>query len=70
MVQWLKNLPTKAGDVGSIPESSWRRKWQPTPVLLPGESHDMGTWKADRGAWKADRGAWKAIVHRVAKTQT
>ena len=25
-----------AGDLGLIP---WRRKWQPTPVLLPGESH-------------------------------
>ena len=23
-------------EVGKIP---WRRKWQPTPVLLPGESH-------------------------------
>jgi len=22
--------------VGKIP---WRREWQPTPVLLPGESH-------------------------------
>ena len=21
------------------PEISWRRKWQPTPVFLPGESH-------------------------------
>ena len=20
-------------------EDTWRRKWQPTPVLLPGESH-------------------------------
>ena len=31
-----------AGDLGSIPGSgrtSWRRKWQPTPVFLPGESH-------------------------------
>ena len=30
-----------AGDVGSIPESEsspWRRKWQPTPVFLPGNS--------------------------------
>ena len=30
------------GDPGSIPGSGkipWRRKWQPTPVLLPGESH-------------------------------
>ena len=36
----------KAGDVGSIPGSDpwvgkipWRRKWQPTPVFLPGEPH-------------------------------
>ena len=30
------------GDPGSIPGSgkiSWRRKWQPTPLFLPGESH-------------------------------
>ena len=29
-----------AGDSGSIPASgrfTWRRKWQPTPVFLPGE---------------------------------
>ena len=39
--------------VGKIP---WRRAWQPTPVFLPGESHD--------------RGAWRAIVHRVAKSRT
>ena len=29
-------------DPGSIPgsgRSPWRRKWQPTPVFLPGESH-------------------------------
>ena len=33
-----------AGDPGSIPElgRSQRRKWQPTPVFLPGESH--GQW--------------------------
>ena len=37
--------------VGNIP---WRRAWQPTPVLLPGES--------------VDRGAWQAVVHRVAKS--
>ena len=24
----------------------WRRKWQPTPVLSPGESRDSGTWWA------------------------
>ena len=32
------------GDPGSIPfpspgKISWRRKWQPTPVFLPGKSH-------------------------------
>ena len=40
----VKNLPANAGDAGeagSIPRSgrSWRRKWQPTPVFLPGKSH-------------------------------
>ena len=38
--------------VGKIP---WRRKWQPTPVFLPGESHG---------------GAWRATVHGVAKSRT
>ena len=42
--QWLsgKESLCKAGDRGSIPESGkilWRRKWQPTPVFLPGESY-------------------------------
>ena len=40
----IKNLPAIVEDirdgfhplVGKIP---WRRKWQPTPVFLPGESH-------------------------------
>ena len=31
-------------------EKSWRRRWQPTPVFLPGESHDRGAW------WAAVRG--------------
>ena len=42
MAQRLKRLPAIVGDLGSIPESGrfpWRRKWQPTPVFLPGESH-------------------------------
>ena len=35
-----KESACNAGDTGSIPEKiSWRRRWQPTPVLLPGESH-------------------------------
>ena len=41
----IKNPPAHEGDimrhgfdpwVGKIP---WRRKWQPSPVFLPGESH-------------------------------
>ena len=30
-----------AGDPGSITGSGrpWRRKWHPTPILLPGKSH-------------------------------
>ena len=44
MARVLKNQPASAGDtrdgfdpwVGMI---LWRRKWQPTPVFLPGKSH-------------------------------
>ena len=38
----VKNQPDKARDVGSIPgwgKVPWRRKWQPTSVFLPGQSH-------------------------------
>ena len=39
----IKNLPSNAGDTGSIPGSERSPgeggKWQPTPVLLPGKSH-------------------------------
>ena len=40
---WVRKIP-------------WRRKWQLTPVLLPGKSHDGG--------------AWWATVHRVTKSRT
>ena len=42
VAQTVKCLAYNAGDLGSIPGSReilWRRKWPPTPVLLPGESH-------------------------------
>ena len=36
----VKNVPDNTGDVGSIPVfGRWRRKWQSTPVFLPGKSH-------------------------------
>ena len=52
----VKNSPESAGDAGSVPglERSWRRKWQPTPVSLPGKSHGQRSPAA--------------IVHRVTKS--
>jgi len=37
----VKNLPGKTGAMGSIPGLgiSPGRKWQPSPVFLPGKSH-------------------------------
>ena len=40
----------------SVGKSPWRRKWQPTPVFLPGESHGQRSW-------------WASVL-RVAKSQT
>ena len=42
-VPWVRNIP-------------WRKAWQPTPVFLPGKSHD--------------RGAWQVAAHRVSKSWT
>ena len=38
----IKNPRANAGDAVSIPgvgKIPWRRKWQPTPIFLPGELH-------------------------------
>ena len=51
-----KESACNAGDPGLIPglrRFPWRRKWQPTPVFLPGKSHGWG--------------AWWATVHGIAK---
>ena len=53
VAQLVKNLPRFDPWVGKIP---WRRKWQPTPVFLPGESHGQRIW-------------W-ATVHGVIQSQT
>ena len=45
----VKNLPANAAearDLGSVPgvgKIPWRRKWQPTPVFLPGEFQGRGS---------------------------
>ena len=56
-----------------------RRKWQPTPVFLPGESQgrraavygvaQSGT-RLKRLSSSSSRGAWWATVHGVAKNRT
>ena len=39
----VKHLPSNAGDAGGhgfdpwLGKIPWRRKWQPTPVFLPGQ---------------------------------
>jgi len=40
VAQTVKNLPAMQFNLwaGKIP---WRRKWQPTPVFLPGEYHEQ-----------------------------
>ena len=31
----------------------WRRKWQPTPVFLPGESQGLGVGGGEGACWAA-----------------
>ena len=55
----VENPPASAGNVRSDPRVGkvpWRRKWQPTPVFLPGKS--------------MDRRAWQATVHGLRKSWT
>ena len=62
----VKNPPANAGDAGSIPglgRSPWRRKWQPTPVFLPGKSHGQKT-VTGCSPW-----GHKRIQHNLAPTQ-
>ena len=66
-----KNLHANAGDArdaGSAPGSGrfpWSRKWQPTPVFLPGESHGQRSlvgycpW----GGKKSDTTEHTEIIH-------
>ena len=40
LVLMVKDLPVNAGDTDPwVMKIPWWRKWQPTPVFLPGESH-------------------------------
>ena len=59
----VKNPPANAGDARDavfrpwVRKIHWRRRWQPAPAVLPGESH-------------GHRSLAGYIVHRVAKSQT
>ena len=50
---------------GSCNSLSWRRKWQPTPVFLPGESHEqssLGGYIQSMG-WQALDTTWQLNHH-------
>jgi len=42
-VRGVAKSPTRLSDFTFM---HWRRKWQPTPVFLPGESQGWGAWWA------------------------
>ena len=47
----VQNPPANAGDAGdrfnpSVRKMPWRRAWQLTPIFLPGNPMDRGTWQA------------------------
>ena len=54
----VKASARNEGDLGSIPRlGRRRRKWQPTPISLPGESHgqrSLGGYISPRGHKKSD----------------
>ena len=51
--------------VGKIP---WRRKWQPTPVFLPGESHGQRSlvgYTPSKVAFRPKSDEWNKAGHRI-----
>ena len=57
----VKNPPANARETRHVYDPwvrkmPWSRKWYPTPVFLPGTSHEQ------------KRGAWWATVHGVAES--
>ena len=75
--QWLNGNESActAGDVaevGSVPrlgKMSWRKKWQPTPVFLPGEFHgqrslvDFSPWNGKESDTTEHTQAHLNILH-------
>ena len=54
----IKNPPTNVGDVGFdhwVGKILWRRRWKPTPVFLPGESHGQRSLAGYISTWGCKR---------------
>ena len=70
----VRTLPANTGelrDVGSVPgsgRSPWRRRWQPTPVFLPGKSHGQRSL-AGYSSWSCkESDATEQLTHTLRKT--
>ena len=62
MAQWIKSLPTNAGDIGDA-------------GLIPALGRSPGVGNSNPLQYSClkhpkDRGAWQTIVHEVTKCQT
>ena len=67
-----KESACNAGDLGSIPgweRLSWKRKCQPTPVSLPGESHEQRSL-AGYSPWGCKSWTWLTLLQGVAYNST
>ena len=59
MAQTVKHLPAvwETGFDPWVRKIPWRRKWQPTPVFLPGECHgqrSLASYSSPRGLIESD----------------
>ena len=53
---WKCSRHKRRGFHPCVGKMTWSRKWQPTPVFLPGESH-------------VDKGVWQVMVHGVTQSR-
>jgi hypothetical protein len=51
---WVRRIP-------------WRRKWQPTPVILPRKSMDRGAWQATVNGVAKELNTIEQLNKKVAK---
>ena len=70
----VKNPLASAGDIRdaglTLRKIPWRRKWQPTPVFLPGESHGQRI-RAGYSPWGQTVGLdWSALAHMYRVLET